>query len=58
MTDQTQSTSQVSAALEKESPKPLSAAQHGAEIIAYRKTCDAEGTGLSHYILMDKRTER
>lgn len=26
-----------------------------AEIIAIRKTCDAEGTGLSHYILMDKQ---
>ncbi len=25
--------------------------------IAYRKTCDVEGTGLSHYILMDKRTD-
>lgn len=24
-------------------------------IIAYRKSCDAEGTGLSHYILMDKK---
>ncbi|OHC74956.1 MAG: modified peptide precursor CbpA [Rhodospirillales bacterium RIFCSPLOWO2_12_FULL_58_28] len=25
------------------------------DIIAYRKSCDAEGTGLSHYILMDKK---
>jgi len=24
-------------------------------VIASRKTCDAEGTGLSHYILMDKK---
>lgn len=24
------------------------------DIIAYRKSCDAKGTGLSHYILMDK----
>lgn len=22
-------------------------------VIAVRKTCDAEGTGLSHYVLMD-----
>jgi modified peptide precursor CbpA len=22
-------------------------------VIASRKTCDAEGTGLSHYVLMD-----
>ncbi len=25
-----------------------------ADVIAHRKTCDAEGTGLSHYVLMDK----
>ena len=28
------------------------------EIIAIRKTCDAEGTGLSHYVLMDKQVKR
>lgn len=25
------------------------------EIIAYRKKCKANGTGLSHYILMDTK---
>lgn len=25
------------------------------EIIAHRKTCEANGTGLSHYILMNKK---
>jgi modified peptide precursor CbpA len=25
------------------------------EIISHRKACDATGTGLSHYILMDKK---
>jgi len=25
------------------------------EIIAYRKSCLAKGTGLSHYILMDRK---
>lgn len=25
------------------------------KIIAFRKACKAQGTGLSHYILMDKR---
>ncbi len=25
------------------------------EIIAYRKSCPAKGTGLSHYILMDRK---
>ena len=24
-------------------------------VIAYRKSCDASGTGLSHYVLMDKK---
>ena len=24
------------------------------DVIAYRKTCQARGTGLSHYILMNK----
>ena len=26
-------------------------------VIAYRKTCTAKGTGLSHYILMDKKAK-
>ena len=25
------------------------------DVIAYRKTCKADGTGLSHYILMDRK---
>ena len=25
------------------------------DVIAYRKRCKTEGTGLSHYILMDKK---
>ncbi len=25
------------------------------KVIAYRKTCKAKGTGLSHYILMDRK---
>lgn len=32
-----------------ETGKPLE------DIIALRKSCGAEGTGLSHYILMDKK---
>lgn len=28
------------------------------DVIAIRKTCDAEGTGLSHYVLMDKQVKR
>jgi modified peptide precursor CbpA len=27
------------------------------DVIAYRKTCEAKGTGLSHYILMDKKAK-
>ena len=28
------------------------------EVIAIRKSCDAEGTGLSHYVLMDKQVKQ
>jgi modified peptide precursor CbpA len=28
------------------------------EVIAIRKTCDAAGTGLSHYVLMDKQARQ
>ena len=27
------------------------------DVIAYRKGCKAEGTGLSHYILMDRKAK-
>ena len=27
------------------------------KVIAYRKSCPAKGTGLSHYILMDKKAK-
>jgi len=27
-------------------------------VIAQRKSCKAEGTGLSHYILMDKKPKK
>ncbi|MBE9531565.1 MAG: modified peptide precursor CbpA [Proteobacteria bacterium] len=27
------------------------------DVIAFRKKCDASGTGLSHYILMDKKAQ-
>jgi modified peptide precursor CbpA len=26
-------------------------------VIAYRKSCKAKGTGLSHYILMDRKAK-
>ena len=39
--------------------KPASPAEKPRpETIAIRKTCDAEGTGLSHYVLMDKQVKR
>lgn len=28
------------------------------KIIAVRKACQADGTGLSHYILMDKKAKK
>lgn len=36
--------------------KPLS--QRRPDVIAIRKTCDASGTGLSHYVLMDKQAKQ
>ncbi len=27
------------------------------DVIASRKTCKSDGTGLSHYILVDKKTK-
>ncbi|MDO9586158.1 MAG: modified peptide precursor CbpA [Syntrophales bacterium] len=27
------------------------------DVIAYRKACKPDGSGLSHYILLDKRTK-
>lgn len=27
------------------------------DVIAFRKSCKADGTGLSHYILMDPKTK-
>ena len=27
------------------------------DVIAYRKACKPNGSGLSHYILLDKRTK-
>ena len=27
------------------------------DVIAYRKGCKAKGTGLSHYILMDRKAK-
>jgi modified peptide precursor CbpA len=38
----------VSKTNEKKAAKP---------VIAYRKACKATGTGLSHYILMDKKAK-
>ena len=41
-------------------PQPVSttATPPQPEIIAIRKSCDAEGTGLSHYVLMDKQVKQ
>jgi len=39
-------------------PTSTNKPEQEAKIIAHRKTCDAEGTGLSHYILMDKQVKK
>ncbi|MDA8095700.1 MAG: modified peptide precursor CbpA [Betaproteobacteria bacterium] len=38
--------------------KPTSPNSSRPEVIAIRKTCNAEGTGLSHYVLMDKQVKQ
>jgi len=35
----------------------MKAKEEKKEVIAYRKGCDAKGTGLSHYILMDRKAK-
>lgn len=35
--------------------KPKKKAKTAKDLISYRKACKANGTGLSHYILMDKK---
>ena len=37
--------------------KTTSAKKTAKPIIAQRKSCKAKGTGLSHYILMDKKAK-
>lgn len=37
----------------KNPPKP----RPRKDVIAYRKKCQARGTGLSHYILMDRKAK-
>ncbi len=32
--------------------------QNRVKIIAFRKSCKADGTGLSHYVLMDRGAQR
>lgn len=42
-------------AVRKPDPQP---AKPRPDVIATRKTCAADGTGLSHYVLMDKAVKR
>jgi modified peptide precursor CbpA len=37
--------------------KTKNATKNETNVIAYRKSCKAIGTGLSHYILMDKKAK-
>jgi modified peptide precursor CbpA len=39
----------------EEKVKVLEKEKAKADVISHRKSCDATGTGLSHYILMDKK---
>ena len=39
-------------------PAPQRPTSQRPDVIALRRTCDAEGTGLSHYVLMDQQVTR
>ncbi|MEK7312994.1 MAG: modified peptide precursor CbpA [Deltaproteobacteria bacterium] len=41
----------------KKATKTKKAKKAKQDVIAVRKSCNASGTGLSHYILMDKRAK-
>ncbi|BBF91613.1 modified peptide precursor CbpA [Blastochloris tepida] len=45
-----QTTTPIRPAAEAPAPRPA--------VIAIRKSCDAEGTGLSHFVLMDKEAAK
>jgi modified peptide precursor CbpA len=38
--------------------KTKEAVRKSEDVIASRKSCSAQGTGLSHYILMDKQAQK
>jgi modified peptide precursor CbpA len=48
----------MSATSTKPTPKKEAVLKADLPIIAVRKSCDAEGTGLSHYVLMDKQVAK
>ncbi|MFV1964753.1 MAG: modified peptide precursor CbpA [Pirellulaceae bacterium] len=37
--------------------KKTTAKDQQKDVVAYRKSCKPKGTGLSHYILMDKKAK-
>lgn len=41
--------------LMKSKRKAVKKNKTGKDVISYRRACDVQGTGLSHYILMDKK---
>jgi modified peptide precursor CbpA len=41
--------------IKKEKVKVVETKKAKADVISHRRSCDAKGTGLSHYILMDKK---
>ncbi|MFZ3092127.1 MAG: modified peptide precursor CbpA [Nitrospirota bacterium] len=41
--------------LMKSKRKAVKKNKTGKDVISYRRACDVQGTGLSHYILMDRK---
>ncbi len=42
----------------QQNPQTQTAAQQPAPTIATRKSCNPDGIGLSHYVLMDKKAAK
>jgi modified peptide precursor CbpA len=48
----------MSQTVQTQSQAPQTPAQPAASTIAVRKSCNPEGIGLSHYVLMDKKAAK
>lgn len=57
MQDRIESRQFQSASTPAAAPAPAACVPSRPSVIAVRKSCDADGTGLSHYVLMDRQVK-